>query len=330
MRAADAPSGLTEVSATVDGAAAGADAARPTAPGRAVPPRRSRTPTHVVRFHATDAAGNVTATAAAFTVADRVAPVVDGFTGGADGFAFAARDADSGIGVAGLAVALDGRDVDAAGTFAGGIFRYVAPARLAAGMHAVMVRATDGVGNVTDADLDVPGGRPAGAARAAVPGRRRHRHARAPPASTCGPTAGRSPSAACGSRSRGAPAAPPGRPSPTSAASPTSCSTAAGRASSSPARPGCRRRLVVRLAHGVTLRAARRVPHAVELSGSVMPAPRAIVIEAYAAGRWQAVRTMRVPRGVFATRIRLRRKGLYIFRATTGDVRSPAVQVLLR
>ena len=92
---------------------------------------------------------------------------------------------------------------------------------------------------------------------------------------------------------------------------------------------GLQARLVVRLAHGVTLR-ARRVPHAVELTGRVVPAPRAIVIEAYAAGHWRAVRTTRVRHGVFTVRIRLRRKGLYIFRATTGDLRSHSVQFLLR
>jgi len=62
----------------------------------------------------------------------------------------------------------------------------------------------------------------------------------------------------------------------------------------------------------------------------VTPAPRAIVIESYAAGRWRAVRTARVTSGTFSTRIKLRRKGLYIFRATTGDLRSRAVQVWLR
>jgi hypothetical protein len=62
----------------------------------------------------------------------------------------------------------------------------------------------------------------------------------------------------------------------------------------------------------------------------VTPAPWAIVIESYAAGRWKAVRTARVAHGAFSARIRLRRKGLYIFRATTGDLRSRAVQVWLR
>ena len=148
VRAVDALSGLTEVSATVDGSAValtrsadGAWRGRPGAP--------LAYDAHVARFHATDAAGNAIASAAIFTVADRVAPVLDGFSGGAGGFAFAARDADSGIGISGLAVALDGRNVDAAGTFAGGIFRYATPARLAAGTHTVKVRATDAVGNVT-------------------------------------------------------------------------------------------------------------------------------------------------------------------------------------
>ena len=60
----------------------------------------------------------------------------------------------------------------------------------------------------------------------------------------------------------------------------------------------------------------------------MLPAKAAIVIEAYAAGRWRAVRTLRVTRGKFTMRIALKRKGLYIFRATTGEARSPAVQVL--
>jgi hypothetical protein len=92
---------------------------------------------------------------------------------------------------------------------------------------------------------------------------------------------------------------------------------------------GARAQLVVRMARGVTL-VARRVARAVRLSGTVLPARVAIVIEAYAAGRWKAVRTLRVRHGAFTTRIALKRKGLYVFRATTGDLRSPAVQVWLR
>ena len=121
---------------------------RPTAPGAAGPTAPLAYDAHVARFHATDAAGTYRhrrrlhrrrpRRAGARRLHRRCRRV-----------RVRTRDADSGIGVAGLAVALDGRNVDAAGTFAGGIFRYLAPARLAAGMHAVQVRATDGVGNVT-------------------------------------------------------------------------------------------------------------------------------------------------------------------------------------
>ena len=92
---------------------------------------------------------------------------------------------------------------------------------------------------------------------------------------------------------------------------------------------GVRAQLVVRMARGITL-TVRRVKRVARLAGTVLPAKAAIVIEAYAAGRWRAVRTLRVTRGKFSTRIALKRKGLYIFRATTGESRSPAVQVWLR
>ena len=327
VRAADASSGVVEVSATVDGGAValtrspdGAWRGRPSAP--------LAYDAHLARFHATDAAGNVTATAAAFTVADRVAPVLDGFSGGATGFAFAARDADSGIVAAGLAVALDGRDVDAAGTFAGGIFRYVAPARLAAGTHTVAIRATDGVGNITRRTFAFPVAAvpaplalqfPTAAVTVRAGATRVHVRAYRGPAGERGLRVtfiwanGRSAGSSVTDERGIADLVLDG----------TREGVVTARAG------GLQARLTVHLARGVTLR-KRRVPRAVVLSGRVVPAPRAVVIEAYAGGRWKAVRTTRVRHGAFSVRIRLKRNGLYIFRATTGEVRSPAVQVWLR
>src|SRR5205085_9218821 len=107
VRAADATSGLAEVSATVDGVAV-ALAAAADGSWRGRPTMPLAYDGHVARFHATDRAGNAVATASTFTVADRAAPVLDGFGGGRSGFAFGARDTESGITLAGLAVALDG------------------------------------------------------------------------------------------------------------------------------------------------------------------------------------------------------------------------------
>ena len=90
--------------------------------------------THAVRFHATDVAGNV-ARRRPVTIVDRVAPTVDGSPGGVDGFSFGARDAESGLNAPALAVALDGRDVGAAGHFADGVVPLRGSGPLGAGPH---------------------------------------------------------------------------------------------------------------------------------------------------------------------------------------------------
>jgi len=327
VRAADAASGMAEVSATVDGVAVALTAAGDgTWRGRpAAPLTYDR---HVARFHATDAAGNAAATTVGFTVSDHVPPVLDGFRGSAAGFSFGARDADSGLVPAGLAVALDGRDVDAAGTLAAGVFRYAAPAPLAAGTHTVVARATDLVGNTATrtwrfavaappaplvlrfavASVTVPRGTTRVQLRASR-GTAGERGLRVTFGWSGGGAAGSSVTDERGIADL--------------LLDGTRQGVIVARAA------GLEARLTVRLARGVTLR-ARRVRRRVTLSGRVTPATRAVVIEAYAGGRWKAVRTTAVRHGSFSVRITLRRKGLYIFRATTGGTRSRSVQVWLR
>jgi hypothetical protein len=333
VRSSDALSGLTELSAAVGGVAVSL-APAPDGAWRGRPVTALRYGVHAATFHATDAAGNVATGAASVTIADRVPPVVDGFTGGADGFSFGARDAESGLKAGSLAVALDGRDVDAAGHFAAGVFRYAAPAPLGAGGHGVVARVTDIAGNTTTREWTfaipaVPGAPAAPAPlvlRFSVPSITLKRGATHVTVQALrGATAQR------GLRIRFA--------WPGNVAAGSSVTDERGIAdvvldgrregTLVATVAGIRAQLVVRLARGVTL-AARRSGRSVRLSGTVLPARAAIVIEAYASGRWRAVRTLRVRAGKFATRIVLKRKGLYVFRATTGDVRSPAVQVWLR
>ena len=342
VRSSDALSGLAELSATIGGVAV---ALGPVADGtwQGIPVTPLEYATHAVRFHATDVAGNVTETAATVTIADRVAPVVDGFTGGADGFSFGARDAESGLRAGAPAVALDGRDVGAAGHFADGVFRYAAPAPLGAGPHAVIAHVTDNAGNTTTKEWAFA----VAAAPVAPPGT----PAPAPPVApaplvlrfsvasiTVKPGAThvtvRALRAATAERGLRIRFTWPGNVSGGTAVTDErgiADLVLDGRREGTLVATGggVRAQLAVKMARGVTL-VARRVRKVVRLSGTVLPAKAGIVIEAYAAGRWKAVRTLRVTRGKFATRIMLKRKGLYVFRATTGEVRSPAVQVWLR
>jgi len=335
-RSVDALSGLVEISASVGGVGVSlTPAADGSWHGRPVAPLPYGA--HVARFHATDAAGNIAETTAAVMVADRVPPTVDGFTGGADGFSFGARDAESGLSAAGIAVALDARDVDAAGTFAGGAFRYVAPAPLAPGTHSVVAHVTDNAGNVTTQTwtfaIAAP---PPGPVAPVVPAPLVLRFAVASITVRVGAThvTVRALRGATPERGLRIAFSWPG-----SVRAGSSVTDERGIAdlvldgrregTLTATAAGARAQLVVHMARGITL-TARRVKRVARLAGTVLPAKAAIVIEAYAAGRWKAVRTLRVTRGKFSTRIALKRKGLYIFRATTGEARSPAVQVWLR
>ena len=336
VRSGDALSGLVELSATVGGVGVSlTPAADGSWHGRPVSPLAYGA--HVARFHATDAAGNVAETTAAVTIADRVAPTVDGFTGGADGFSFGARDAESGLSASGLAVALDGRDVDAAGTFAGGSFRYAAPTPLGPGTHSVVAHVTDNAGNVTTQGwtfaIAAP---PPGPVAPVVPAPLVLRFSVSSITVKVGAThvtvrALRGPTAERGLRIAFAWPGGVGAGSSVTDERGIADLVLDGRREGTltATAAGVRAQLVVRMARGVTL-TARRVKRVARLAGTVLPAKAAIVIEAYAAGRWRAVRTLRVTRGKFSTRIALKRKGLYIFRATTGEARSPAVQVWLR
>jgi hypothetical protein len=91
-------------------------------------------------------------------------------------------------------------------------------------------------------------------------------------------------------------------------------------------------RLRVTLRSVLRLRAAARPGAVVAVSGRLQPAAaRGVVIEAYANGRWQGVRALRIgANGRFAARLKLRHGHLYILRATIGTLRSRAVQVWVR
>lgn len=327
VRASDAASGLATVTAKL-----GSVAVPLVAAGDGSWRGRPTTPlpygTHTARVQATDVAGNAVERTATVTVADRVPPVLDGFSGGQAGFAFAARDGESGITAAGLAVALDGRDVDAAGSFAGGLFRYVAPSALAAGLHTVAVRATDGVGNVASQQwLFTVAAAPAPLALqfAVTSVTLRPGATRVQVRAYRGPVAERG--LRVGFAWSGGPVLAPSVTDERGVADLVLDGTREGTVVASAA--GLRAQLAVRLVHAVTL-GVRRVPHGIRLSGTVFPAAPAVVLEAYARGRWRPVRTIRVVRRAFTTRLTLRKKGLYIFRATTGDLRSPSRQVWFR
>ena len=336
VRSGDALSGLVEISATVGGVAVSlTPAVDGSWHGRPVTPLSYGA--HAARFHATDAVGNVAETTAAVTIADRVPPTVDGFTGGADGFSFGARDAESGLSASGLGVALDGRDVDAAGTFGAGSFRYAAPAPLGPGTHTVVAHVTDNAGNVTTQEWSFAiAAPPPGPVPPVVPAPLVLRFSVAsitvkPGATHVTVRALRAATAERGLRIRFTwPGNVSGGTAVTDERGIADLVLDGRREGTLVATGGgVRAQLVVKMARGVTL-VARRVARAVRLAGTVLPARAGVVIEAYAAGRWRAVRTLRVTRGRFATRITLKRKGLYVFRATTGEARSPAVQVWLR
>jgi hypothetical protein len=333
--AGDGASGVASVAATVDGAPlalAGAGAGT----WRAVPGPLAYG-RHVVRVTVADAAGNVADAERVVDVLDATPPRIAGLLPGRGASApasavigFVVRDAGSGVRADSVRVSLDGEDVDASGTLAAdGTFRLRPRAPLVPGAHVVHVALADAAGNPATATWGFTVAAPVALrfqrARIAIPAGARTvvellvRRGVAPVA---------------GARIRFSWAG--------GLAAGSAVSDAAGRARIV---LGGRRggilvatsgtavaRLRVTLRSVLTLRATPRAGAVVAIAGRLLPAAaRGVVIEAYANGRWVGVRALRMTAsGRFAARLRLRHGRLYILRASTGTLRSRAVQVWVR
>ncbi len=332
VRAVDATSGLAAVTASVGGVSV---ALTPTGDGgwRGRPGRALAWGTYVVEARTVDAAGNAATAAASIVIADPTPAVVSDFAGGEGGFAVTITDPESGVARSGVHVALDGRDVGAAGDFTAGVYRYVVPQPLAPGRHAVRVQVVNGAGlealhdlafeiaappvvlppialAFTTGSVTVQQGVQRVVALRATRGAAPERGLRVTLTWADGAAAGSAVTDETG----------------------TADAILDGSREGTLVATGgdTRAELQVSLARGVTL-TARRLARAVRLRGTITPRTAAVVIEAYAAGRWRAIRTVNVTRGgTFSVRVPLRRRGLYVFRATTGELRSPAVQVWRR
>ncbi len=149
------PSGLGTFEASLDGTPmqiSGSDASLTPQADLAYGP-------HTVTFHATDGAGNSRDGSWTFAVVDPAPPtlshaVPDDGSSGEDRrpeIAFDVADSGTGVDPATLHVVLDGTDVAAAGTFAGGHFSLVPGANLAYGTHHVKVTVSDRSGNAMPA-----------------------------------------------------------------------------------------------------------------------------------------------------------------------------------
>ncbi len=111
--------------------------------------------THTVSWHATDGAGNVRDGLWTFTVNDAVAPILsdvrpDAASSSSDATpAISVAVADAGVGVDpdSIRMTVDGLDVSAQSSFAGGRFSYTPASDLAFGAHTVSVTASDTAGN---------------------------------------------------------------------------------------------------------------------------------------------------------------------------------------
>jgi hypothetical protein len=115
---------------------------------------------HHVKVTVADNSGNaMTPVEWTFAVADVTAPVLsdptprDGSSGADRTPAISLRIADAGIGVDPdtIAVVLDGNNIAAAGSFAGGRFSYLPAAPLAFGIHTISALASDRAGNASPA-----------------------------------------------------------------------------------------------------------------------------------------------------------------------------------
>lgn len=111
--------------------------------------------THTVSWHATDGAGNVRDGFWTFTVNDAVAPVLsdvrpDAGSSSSDAtpmISVAIADAGVGVDPASVEMTVDGVDISAQGSYAGGRFSYTPTGDLGFGAHTVSVTAADTAGN---------------------------------------------------------------------------------------------------------------------------------------------------------------------------------------
>jgi hypothetical protein len=115
---------------------------------------------HRVKVTVSDRSGNAMQPVEwAFDVADGTAPALadpaprDGSSGADRTPAISVQISDAGIGVdpGAIAVSLDGNDISAAGTFAGGRFSYLPTVPLGYGVHTISARASDRAGNTSPA-----------------------------------------------------------------------------------------------------------------------------------------------------------------------------------
>jgi hypothetical protein len=337
IRAVDGTSGIAVAAATLDDAPLALTPAGETL--AATPSTPLAFGRHLLVWRVVDAAGNVASGSTAVAVVDRTAPVIaepspaDGATASVgEPISFTVRDDGSGLADGGLAVSLDGRDVDASGELVAGVFTYRV-GTLAAGVHRVTVRVVDRAGNVANSAwsfrIDAPVAQQPtlaldGPAAVVLPAGRRsvivvHAH-RGPT-----PAAGVPVVARWGDGGEAA----------------TAVSDASGNAGLVlDGRRGGVLRVVaadatltvrVDLRAGVSLVAARGAVCSgcsVLLHGRVLPARGPVRIEAYHGGVWHLVRVVpTTASGTFATRLAIRTRGLYVFRATVGGVRSRSVQV---
>jgi hypothetical protein len=145
------PSGLAELSATLDGAPmqVSGDSAQ------IVPAADLAFGEHMVVWHAADVAGNVRDGFWSFRIVDRRPPELSAFAP-ADGWqgewrrpriGLTLADAGTGVDPTSLRVLLDGIDVAGAGTLADGAFDYQPPADLGYGLHRLRVLVADRAGN---------------------------------------------------------------------------------------------------------------------------------------------------------------------------------------
>lgn len=298
--------------------------------------------THVVAWTVVDAAGNTTNGRSEMTVADVTAPLIDAIqpadgaeVSGAVTVSFAMSDPLSGVAIETLRVAIDGREVEGAGTIANGVF-LLAAAAYDPGRHDVRIRVADRAGNIAErastflVPVPVPDPKPlellTPATALVQAGTRSTLHVHVErggvPERGVRITFGWGTGSAIGSAV-------------SDEAGIADVVLDGSRDGTLWVRGGdAATTIQVRLQRGVTLSASTTNACRscwITLRGRVAPASAGIIIESYHDGGWHAFRTVRGDaRGAYSLRIRPRARGLYVFRATTGGVTSATVQVWVR